>query len=251
MEKGGLDLVTAPARFGGGRNESGWNEPTMARRKATRGVRRGRRKFSRLKLGLLLGLLSILVLVVATGIAYYQAPEKPQSVGEALTAGKNLVEDAKDYLPDLRPAAQPGDLFVVRVLRVVDGDTLVVKYGNKEERVRLLRVDTPESVHQDVLRNTPMGRKASDFTRGRLEGEQVRLECPPLETHDRFGRRLAYIIQNGQNFNVELVREGYSPYYTKYGKSERYDADFRRAEREAQSNKRGVWASGQELIGSR
>jgi len=41
-----------------------------------------------------------------------------------------------------------------------------------------------------------------------------------------YGRLLAYVFVDGQNLNLDLVRQGLSPYYTKYGKSEKYDADF-------------------------
>ncbi len=48
-----------------------------------------------------------------------------------------------------------------KVLRVVDGDTIVVDYHGKKEKIRMLCVNTPESVHPDTRRNTPMGKKAS------------------------------------------------------------------------------------------
>jgi len=55
-----------------------------------------------------------------------------------------------------------------RVIRVVDGDTIVVDYKGKYEKVRLLRVNTPESVHRDKKQNTPMGKVASNYTKKRL-----------------------------------------------------------------------------------
>jgi endonuclease YncB( thermonuclease family) len=46
-----------------------------------------------------------------------------------------------------------------------------------------------------------------------------------------YGRLLAYVFVDGQNLNLDLVRQGLPPYYTKYGKSEKYDAEFRTAEK--------------------
>jgi micrococcal nuclease len=181
------------------------------------------------------GMVSVLLLAVASGVSWYRNPD--QSLADALESGHALLE-GKDT-PSAGGAAAT-DRSVATVRRVVDGDTLVVAIGGVEERVRLLNIDTPESVHPDAARNLAIGKKASGFTRERLENRQVRLESG-REERDRFGRRLAYVFTEGSNFNVELVREGWSPYYTKYGRSEAYDADFRRAEEEARSTKKGIW----------
>jgi micrococcal nuclease len=55
------------------------------------------------------------------------------------------------------------------------------------------------------------------------------------------GRLLAYIFVNGQNFNLELVKRGLSPYYTKYGRSKKYHAEFKAAEKKARKGKRNIW----------
>ena len=127
-----------------------------------------------------------------------------------------------------------------RVIRVVDGDTIVVNYKGNLEKVRLLRVNTPESVHPDKKQNIPMGKVASDYTKGRLNVKYVGLEFEgPLRGN--YGRLLAYVFIDGVNFNIDLVRQGLSPYYTKYGQSQKYNQDFREAERYARSNKLGIW----------
>jgi hypothetical protein len=77
----------------------------------------------------------------------------------------------------------------------------------------------------------------------------VRLERDhPAEIRDRFNRYLAYlfVMKNGKwvHFNVESVRAGMSPYFTKYGFSRRYHQDFVAAEAEAKAAKRGIWAEG-------
>ncbi len=127
-----------------------------------------------------------------------------------------------------------------KVIRAVDGDTVVVAHHGKEEKVRLLCIDTPESVHPDKKQNIPMGTVASDFTSKRLTGKYVDLEFGP-GLRDRHGRLLAYVLVDGQNFNLELVRQGLSPYYTKYGLSRKYDQDFREAEKLARKNKLNIW----------
>lgn len=61
------------------------------------------------------------------------------------------------------------------------------------------------------------------------------------KTRGRYGRLLAYVCVDGQNFNLELVRQGLSPYYTKYGCSQEYDQAFRDAERSARDKGMNIW----------
>lgn len=137
-------------------------------------------------------------------------------------------------------SATMGRLKDYRVVRAVDGDTVLVVHHEKEEKVRLLCIDTPESVHPDKKQNIPMGKVASEFTSTRLSGKYVDLEFGP-ELRDRHGRLLAYVLVDGKNFNLEVVRQGLSPYYTKYGLSQKYDQDFREAEKFARRNKLNIW----------
>jgi micrococcal nuclease len=118
-----------------------------------------------------------------------------------------------------------------QVIRVVDGDTIVIRFNGKYEKVRLLCVNTPESVHPDKKQNIPMGKVASRYTQKKLIGKSVDLEFEIKKLRGNYGRLLAYVFVDGQNLNLDLVRQGLSPYYTKYGKSEKYDAEFRSAEK--------------------
>jgi micrococcal nuclease len=127
-----------------------------------------------------------------------------------------------------------------KVIRVVDGDTIVVDYQGKHEKVRLLCVNTPESVHPDKKQNIPMGKVASNYAKERLTGKYVDLEFEGRR-RGNYGRLLAYVIVDGDNFNLELVREGLSPYYTKYGLSQKYDKEFREAERYARNHNLNIW----------
>ena len=126
------------------------------------------------------------------------------------------------------------------VLRVVDGDTIVVNYKGEEEKVRLLCVNTPESVHRDKKQNIPMGKTASDYTKKRLIGKCIDLEFEGKK-RGKFNRLLAYVIVDGQNFNIDLVKRGLSVYYTKYGQSEKYDQEFKNAERYARNHGLNIW----------
>ena len=119
--------------------------------------------------------------------------------------------------------------------RVVDGDTIVVEGIGK---VRLIGVDTPETKHP----RKPVeyfGKEASAFTRKMVEGKKVRLEYD-WQRKDRYGRVLAYVyLKDGTFLNAEIVKQGYGHAYTRY--SFKYLERFRKYEKEARENKRGVW----------
>lgn len=61
------------------------------------------------------------------------------------------------------------------------------------------------------------------------------------KTRGRYGRLLAYVFVDGHNFNLELVEQGLSPYYTKHGRSKKYDQAFRDAEKSARDQGLNIW----------
>jgi micrococcal nuclease len=106
----------------------------------------------------------------------------------------------------------PADLaarVTATVVDVVDGDTVVVRLPDgTTDTVRLLGVDTPETVHPDRGVEC-FGPEASAFTKAQLLGRRVRL-TRDVEARDRYGRRLAHLDVAGEWFNARLVREGYA-----------------------------------------
>ena len=120
----------------------------------------------------------------------------------------------------------------------IDGDTIVVEIEGKEEKVRLIGVETPETVHP----SKPVeyfGKEASEFTKNVVEGKKVRLEYD-WQTRDKYGRLLAYVyLEDGTFLNAEIIKKGYGFAYTKY--PFKYLDEFRKFEREARENKSGLW----------
>ena len=96
------------------------------------------------------------------------------------------------------------------VICTVDGDTIVVDIDGKEETVRLIGVDTPESVHPTASKNTEAGVAAYAFTKIYLGNTKVELEFD-IQERDKYDRLLAYVYcQNGEMFNEKLLRSGYA-----------------------------------------
>ena len=89
-----------------------------------------------------------------------------------------------------------------QVIRVVDGDTIVIRYNGKYEKVRMLCVNTPESVRPDEKQNIPMGKVASKYTQKKLTGKYVNLEFEIKKLRGNYGHLLAYVFVDGQKLNL-------------------------------------------------
>ena len=119
------------------------------------------------------------------------------------------------------------------VTRVVDGDTIIVDIGGVEERVRLIGIDTPESVHPDANKNVEYGKIASGFTKEKLEGKEITLEYD-VQGRDRYGRILAYVYLDGKMFNKTLLEEGHAKVAT-YPPNVKYVDDFTALQEQARA----------------
>lgn len=104
--------------------------------------------------------------------------------------------------------AAPGQSLTVRVERVVDGDTIEIAVGGGFDDVRLIGVDTPETVKPGAPVEC-FGPEASEFTHDALEDRTVRLEFD-RERRDAYDRLLAYVYLGERFFNAELVSGGYA-----------------------------------------
>jgi endonuclease YncB( thermonuclease family) len=153
---------------------------------------------------------------------------------DTITPAPTVVELQEPPGKDKSQTLQSESEFAT-VVRVVDGDTLVIDGGR---RLRLIGIDAPESVHP----NRPVacfGKESSDFAKQLLEGKTVRLVKDVSET-DRFGRLLRYVWIDGLFVNEHLVKEGYATAVT-YPPDVKYQEEFRAAEKEARENNKGLW----------
>jgi endonuclease YncB( thermonuclease family) len=136
------------------------------------------------------------------------------------------------------PAAPP-DAVAARVERVVDGDTFIAVVAGRRERIRLIGVDTPETVDPDRPVQ-PYGKQASNFAKHMLTGRTVRI-MGDVEPRDRYGRLLAYVwLPDGTFWNALLAAEGYAQLIT-IPPDVTYAGLFRGLVDEARSADRGLW----------
>ena len=127
-----------------------------------------------------------------------------------------------------------------KVIRVIDADTILISYKGKYEKVGLLCVNTPKSEHPDKKQDMTMAEAAFRYIQKKLTGKYVDLEFENW-LRGRYGALLAYVFVDGENINLELVRQGFSRYYIKYGQSKKYHDEFKVAENLARKEKLNIW----------
>jgi micrococcal nuclease len=124
------------------------------------------------------------------------------------------------------------------VVRVVDGDSIHVKLGERVEKVRYIGVDAPELRHP-TRGEEPGGRQAAEVNRRLVGGRHVRLELD-VQARDRHGRLLAYVWVGDLMVNAELVRLGYAQVLT-VPPNVRHRDLLAKLQREAREAGRGLW----------
>lgn len=146
----------------------------------------------------------------------------------------------------------PIPLIAANVVQVIDGDTIKVSIYGRTETVRLIGVNTPETVHP-TRGEEPYGRAASNYTKHKLEGRQIWLE-KDVQERDRYGRLLAYVwlapplrIDDREirekMFNAHLLLEGYAQIAT-IPPNVKYADYFYQYQMEARSRNKGLWSLG-------
>lgn len=202
------------------------------------------RSSSRRKQSPLMTLLSVIALIVV-GLQFADQakrnaqPPAKQNVPPRQEAPKPSPT-AQSSSPGPAPspsASRQGEREAVHVVRVVDGDTLLLERG---VRVRFLGVNTPEIAHDDQPEE-PFGPEAKEFTRKFLEGRPVELEYDQERT-DMYGRTLAYVYADGRMLNEALIEAGLSEAVTRHPYRSDRKRLFEAAEKRAYEKKLGIWS---------
>ena len=130
------------------------------------------------------------------------------------------------------------------VIKVIDGDTITIEINGANETLRLIGINTPETV--DPRRGVEcFGKEASAYAKAKLAGQRVRIEQDTSQdARDKYGRMLAYVfLADGTNWNAHMIRAGYAYEYT-YKLPYQYQREFKDAELMAREGELGLWASG-------
>ena len=184
-----------------------------------------------------LALLILLILGVSGSVVFLQKQAEktlvpPLEIPALVTAPKVNVALQKTEIPEVS----------YHVIRVVDGDTIIVNMNAAEERVRLIGVNTPETV--DPRRTVQcFGKEASLFLNNILREQSVRLEVDTTQgDRDKYGRLLRYVfLSDGTLVNKMIIEKGYGYEYT-YRLPYHYQKELKEAEAKARTVEAGLWA---------
>ena len=131
---------------------------------------------------------------------------------------------------------------IATVLSVTDGDTFRAEFRGRNEPVRLIGIDAPETRHPDISKQC-FGEKASARLASMLTGERVFLVRDGYqENRDPFGRLLRFVfLEDRSNVNEALVRGGFATYEEQYPVAEPFRTELDEAERAAVDSRAGLW----------
>ena len=131
-------------------------------------------------------------------------------------------------------------LLQAEVAKVVDGDTLQVVINGKKETIRLLLVDTPETVHPSKPVQ-PFGPEASNFLKEKLNGKEIQFELG-IGERDKYGRLLAYVYYNDEMINKLLLEKGLARVAYVFEPNTKYIDEFYETQKKAQTAEIGIWS---------
>lgn len=130
----------------------------------------------------------------------------------------------------------------VDLLQVIDGDTIKIVYKGKEQKARLLLIDTPESFTTKTGKSQPYGKEASDYLETHLQGKKISIEFENTQDEvDQYGRLLVYVFADNQLIQEQLLVEGYARIGYE-NKEEVYYERLQQAEEKAKDAKINIWS---------
>lgn len=160
-----------------------------------------------------------------------------------------VVSTQSDWLNPAEQAAERSQPGLYRVSAISDGDTISIDMGGRNETVRLIGIDTPET-HDPRKPVQCFGQAATAHIKGLIGNNRVRLEADPQNTNrDRYNRLLRYVyLPDGKLINAQIIQDGYGFAYTYFPFSKL--EEFRTYEAQARQAGKGLWSSCQIDIGS-
>jgi len=237
-----------------------------------------RKELSRKKIGLILGG-ATLALFILIGVTAPKVVQQVQPIQKAETASDtqsvkkdenvNNNDEVKTIVESITPqnsnqpqketqidpvqtivSTQPittktsdSQYTYYSVVSVVDGDTIKININGITETLRLIGMDTPETV--DPRKPVQcFGKEASNKAKELLSGKKVRIEKDPTQgDRDKYDRLLAYVWrEDGLFYNEYMIKQGYAHEYT-YDSPYKYQTQFKAGQTYARENQLGLWSS--------
>lgn len=178
-------------------------------------------------------------------IGVITAPPVEEKLAEAVTETEASTETNQDAdVAEQEPETEAQPAITSKVIKVVDGDTVTVETNGVRETIRIIGINTPETV--DPRKPVEcFGQEASARAHELLDNQTVTLEADSTQgERDKYDRLLRYVfLPNGSDFGKQMISEGYAYEYT-YSTPYKYQQDYKTSQSDAENAKRGLWADG-------
>lgn len=182
-------------------------------------------------------ILGSLIIGIAT------APPVEEKPTEAATETEISIETNQDTtVAEKETGTETQPAITNKIIKVVDGDTVTVEINGVRETIRIIGINTPETV--DPRKPVEcFGQEASSRAHALLDNQTVTLEADSTQgERDKYDRLLRYVfLPNGSDFGKQMIFEGYAYEYT-YSTPYKYQQDYKTSQSDAENAKRGLWA---------
>jgi micrococcal nuclease len=175
----------------------------------------------------------VIVAIIGAALASFGLNISNEKIDEAVTAVMTTEEQASLEISD--------NLY--EVVSVIDGDTLVVNFGSKNETIRVIGINTPET------KNAPQGaecfgEEASSKAKNLLLNTKITLQADSSQAErDKYQRLLAYVgLADGRDFGTVMLAEGFAYEYTYQGSKYLNQSLYKDTAVKAKDSEVGLWA---------
>lgn len=199
--------------------------------------------------------IAIAVATVGVGTVFsrndFNVAKTVTDVKEAVQTDSRLLEGKISGIQGL-DSIKNSSIEKATITKISDGDTITVELSGSSYKIRMLEVDTPESVHADQTKNNAFGKEASEYTKSQLSVGQIVYLTKDQSDTDRYGRLLRLIWTEAPEnymdeqelrdkcYNAKLLLDGYAEVAIFDDKA--YQKLFTKFQEEAMHARRGLWA---------
>lgn len=194
--------------------------------------------------------ITVFILLIAIGASSEKKVEPVVDVPKVQATEANIADNTPTEVADVAPKStitQPVSVQPsipsqgYKVTDVVDGDTIKVSINGSIETLRIIGLDTPETL--DPRKPVQcFGKEASNKAKLFLTGKTVTLETDSTQgERDKYGRLLRYVFLDGVDYGKTMISEGYAHEYT-YKLPYKYQTAYKAAQASAEANKLGFWS---------
>jgi len=175
-------------------------------------------------------IVAVLVLIIG-----YTGLDIPRSAIE------QAVDEQLESLSNLSADSTTNNQNKIFITSVIDGDTAIAVIDGREEKLRFVGIDTPETEFSPAGLEC-FGNEATEYAKQLLENKTVtQCAASTQDDRDRYERLLVYVtLENGDDFGEVMIREGYAREFT-YDNTYEHQSKYMQAESDAKQFSRGLW----------